>query len=164
MRTAHRLPRIFYGWWIVFSTFLNLFFSVGLVFYGFPVFYPSLVESLHFSRQQVTTGMFLGFAAAAPVLGLLGGAVIGRLGAKVAILLGTGFVGGSLFLTGSVTTLRQYYVLCFTEVVGYVLAGPIPNQGLIANWFRPRCGVAPWVMRTWAWVWAARCHRSWFTG
>src|SRR5216117_4433836 len=66
----YRLPRIFYGWWIVFSAFLNLFFAVGLVFYGFPVFYPSLVESLHFSRQQVTTGIFLGFAAAAPILGL----------------------------------------------------------------------------------------------
>jgi MFS family permease len=35
-----------------------------------------------------------------------------------------------------ISTLRQYYLLCFTEVVGYVLAGPIPNQVLIANWFR----------------------------
>ena len=138
----YRLPRIFYGWWIVFSAFLNLFFAVGLVFYGFPVFYPSLVESLHFSRQQVTTGIFLGFAAAAPILGLLAGALIDRLGAKFAILLGTGFVGGSLILMGSVNTLWQYYMLCFTEVVGYVLAGPIPNQVLIANWFRAMRGRA----------------------
>ena len=92
------LPRVFYGRWIVFSAFLNLFFAVGLVFYGLPVFYPSLVESLHFSRQQVTTGMFLGFSVVAPVLGLLVGALIDRLGARFAILLGIGFVGGSLFL------------------------------------------------------------------
>ena len=135
-------PRVFYGWWIVLAAFLNLFFAVGIVFYGFPVFYPSLVDSLHFSRQQATTGMFLGFAAVAPLLGLLVGALIDRLGARLAILLGTGFVGASLFLMGSITTLRQFYLLCFTEVVGYVLAGPIPNQVLIANWFRVMRGRA----------------------
>jgi MFS family permease len=129
-------PRVFYGWWIVLAAFLNLFFAVGIVFYGFPVFYPPLIDSLHFSREQAATGMFLGFAAMAPILGLLVGALIDRLGAKVAILLGTGFVGASLILMGSINTLRQYYLLCFTEVVGYVLAGPIPNQVLIANWFR----------------------------
>jgi MFS family permease len=135
-------PRVFYGWWIVLAAFLNLFFAVGIVFYGFPVFYPSLVDSLHFSRQQATTGMFLGFAAVAPLLGLLVGALIDRLGARLAILLGTGFVGASLLLMGSINSLRQYYLLCFTEVLGYVLAGPIPNQVLIANWFRAMRGRA----------------------
>jgi MFS family permease len=128
--------RIFYGWWIVAAAFLNLFFAVGIVFYGFPRFYPSLIGSLHLSRQQAMSGFFYGFAVVAPVFGLLAGALIDRLGAKLAILLGIGFMGPSLFLMGSVTSLRQYYVLCFTEVVGYVLAGPIPNQVLIANWFR----------------------------
>jgi MFS family permease len=128
--------RVFYGWWIVLAAFLNLFFAVGIVFYGLPVFYPALVDSLHFSRQQATTGVFLGFAAVAPLFGLLVGALIDRLGARFAILIGTGFVGVSLVLMGSINTLRQYYLLCFTEVVGYVLAGPIPNQVLIANWFR----------------------------
>ena len=134
--------RIFYGWWIVLAAFLNLFFAVGIVFYGLPVFYPALVESLHFSRQQATTGVFLGFAAVAPVCGLLVGALIDRLGARVAILIGTGFVGVSLILMGGVHSLRQYYLLCFTEVVGYVLAGPIPNQVLVANWFRALRGRA----------------------
>jgi hypothetical protein len=27
-----------HGWWIVLATFLNLFFVVGIIFYGFPVF------------------------------------------------------------------------------------------------------------------------------
>src|SRR2546430_13370235 len=97
----YRLPRIFYGWWIVFSAFLNLFFAVGLVFYGFPVFYPSLVESLHFSRQQVTTGIFLGFAAAAPILGLLAGAPVDRPRGQVRHPPGAGFRGGVPHLLGS---------------------------------------------------------------
>jgi MFS family permease len=134
--------RVFYGWWIVVAAFLNLFFAVGIVFYGFPVFYPSLIESLHFSRQQATTGMFLGFAAAAPLLGLLVGALIDRLGARLAILIGTGFVGASLFLMGGIHTLTQYYLLCFTEVLGYVSAGPIANQVLVASWFHKMRGRA----------------------
>src|SRR5689334_5003521 len=28
--------RIYYGWWIVVAAFLNLFFVVGILFYGFP--------------------------------------------------------------------------------------------------------------------------------
>jgi len=140
--THSNSPRAFYGWWVVLAAFLNLFFAVGTVFYGFPVFYPSLVESLHFSRQQATTGMFLGFAGVAPICGLLVGALIDRMGARIAILLGTGFVGASMFLLGNINSLRQYYLLCFFEVVGYVLAGPIPNQVLIANWFRAMRGRA----------------------
>ena len=140
--TSTTRSRIFYGWWIVVAAFLNLFFAVGIVFYGFPVFYPSLIESLHFSRQQATTGMFLGFAAAAPLLGLVVGALIDRLGARLAILIGTGFVGASLFLMGGIHTLTQYYLLCFTEVLGYVSAGPIANQVLVANWFRKMRGRA----------------------
>lgn len=142
MITDCNRPSVFYGWWIVLAAFLNLFLAVGIVFYGFPVFYASLVDSLHFSRRQATTGMFLGFAAVAPLLGLLAGALIDRLGARVAILVGTGFIGMSLVLMGSIHTLHQYYLLCFTEVVGYVLAGPIPNQVLIANWFRALRGRA----------------------
>ena len=86
--------------------------------------------------------MFLGFAAAAPLLGLLVGALIDRLGARLAILIGTGFVGVSLFLMGGIHTLTQYYLLCFTEVLGYVSAGPIANQVLVANWFRKTRGRA----------------------
>lgn len=65
--------RGFYGWWVVLATFLNLFFAVGIVFYGLPVFYPSLVDSLHFSRSQVTQGSFLGFVIVAPAFGFLAG-------------------------------------------------------------------------------------------
>src|SRR5207244_10450597 len=48
----------------------------------------------------------------------------------------------SLILMGSMTRLWQYYALCVTEVVGYVLTGPIPNQVLISNWFHVRRGRA----------------------
>src|SRR5256885_330692 len=71
-----RSTRIFYGWWIVVATFLNLFFAVGIIFYGFPVFYPAFVESLGFTRAQVTQGFLLGFLVAGLPFGFLAG--VGR--------------------------------------------------------------------------------------
>lgn len=137
-----RSTRIFYGWWIVVAAFLNLFFAVGIIFYGFPVFYPALVESLGFTRAQVTQGFFLGFLLVGLPFGFVAGAVIDRIGARWVILAGIGFVGVSLLLMGAMTKLWHYELLCSMEVIGYVLAGPIANQVLVARWFRARRGRA----------------------
>jgi MFS family permease len=146
MSSAQNSPaqpsRFFYGWWINLAASLNLFFTVGIVYYGFPVFYPSLVDSLGFTRAQVTQGFLYGFVAAGLALGFLAGYLIDRMGPRAVIRVGVLFVGGSLVLMGWMTQLWQYYALCVTEVIGYVLAGPIPNQVLVTNWFRARRGKA----------------------
>jgi MFS family permease len=138
----HRSTRIFYGWWIVVAAFLNLFFAVGIIFYGFPVLYPALVESLGLTRAQVTQGFLLGFLVVGLPGGLLAGAMIDRLGARWVILAGVSLIGISLLLMGSMTKLWHYELLCITEVLGYVLAGPIANQVLVTRWFRVRRGRA----------------------
>ena len=142
MRDPGSSPRIFYGWWIVVAAFLNLFFSVGIIYYGFPVFYPSFVSSLGFTRAQVTQGFLLGFLVVGLPFGFLAGALIDRIGARWVILSGVIFIGLPLILMGSMTRLWQYELLCIAEVVGYTLAGPIANQVLISRWFRVRRGRA----------------------
>jgi MFS family permease len=134
--------RIFYGWWVVLAAFLNLFFTVGVMFYGLPVFYPSLVESLRFSRAQLSTGFLLGFAFVALPVGILAGTLIDRVGAQKVISVGIWLVGLSLVLMGSMNRLWEFYILCTMAAVGYVLSGPIPNQVLVANWFRMKRGRA----------------------
>src|SRR5262252_10877226 len=140
--TDGETERIFYGWWVVAAAFLNLFFVVGIIFYGFPVFYASFVESLGFSRAQVTQGFLLGFLIIGLPFGLLAGAVIDRIGARWVIVIGAGFVGISLLLMAKMTKLWQYEALCALEVLGYVFAGPIANQVLVSKWFRVRRGRA----------------------
>jgi MFS family permease len=135
MTTRKAVP-IFYGWWIVLAAFLNLFFAVGIIFYGFPVFYASLVESLGFTRAQATQGFLLGFILIGLPFGFLVGSLIDRIGARTVILSGVGFVGIALLVMGFMTRLWQYEILCVVEVLGYVLAGPIANQVLVACWFR----------------------------
>ena len=120
---------------------MNLFFAVGLVFYGLPVFYTSLVDSLHFTRSQVAQGLFLGFVIVAPAFGFMG-ALIDRIGARRVLRVGILLVALSLVLMGGMTRLWEYYVLCIVEVVGYVLAGPISNQVLVSNWFQAKRGRA----------------------
>jgi len=133
---------IYYGWWIVLATFLNLFFVVGIIYYAFPVFYPYFVESLGFTRAQVTQGFFLGFLLVGLPSGILAGTLIDRIGARFVILAGVGLVGGSMVLMGSMTRFWQFELLCVVDVLGYVLAGPIANQVLVARWFRGRRGQA----------------------
>jgi len=133
--------RVFYGWWVTLAVFLNLFFVVGLVFYGLPVFYTSLVDSLHFTRSQVAQGLFLGFVIVSPAFGFMG-ALIDRIGARRVLRVGILMVASSLVLMGGMTRLWEYYVLCAVEVVGYVLAGPISNQVLVSNWFQAKRGRA----------------------
>ncbi len=133
--------RIFYGWWVVVGAFLNLFLTVGITFYGLPVFYPELVKNLGFSRSQVTEGILLGFLIIAPFVGYIG-SLIDRHGAQSVIRFGLAFVGGPLILMGWTTRLWQYYLLSIAEVLGYILTGPIPNQVLIAQWFRAARGRA----------------------
>lgn len=127
--------RFYYGWWIVVAAFLNLFFVVGILFYGFPVFYPYFVESLGFTRAQVTQGFLLGFLFAGLPFGILAGTLIDRIGARVVILAGVGLVGLSLLLMGRMSHFWQFELLCIVEVIGYVLAGPIANQVLVSLWF-----------------------------
>ena len=120
--TNPQRTNIFYGWWIVAAAFLNLFFVVGIIFYGFPVFYPAFIEALGFTRSQVTQGFFLGMLAIGLPSGLVAGALIDRIGARWIILAGVGFIGVSLFLMGSMTRFWHYELLCIMEVLGFVLA------------------------------------------
>ena len=134
------MKRIYYGWWITLAAFLNLFFAVGILYYGFPVFYPVLVNELGFTRAQTTEGFLLGFVFVGLLFSLVAGALIDRIGPRQVIRWGIGFLGMSLFFMGRMSHVWQYYLLCVVEVVGYTLAGPIPNQVLVSMWFRAKRG------------------------
>ncbi len=134
--------RIFYGWWVVLAAFLNLFFSVGVIYYGFPVFYPAFVSSLGFARAEISQGFLIGAFLVGIPFGMVAGVVIDRVGARWVILSGVALVGLPLVLMGHMTRLWQYDLLCIAETLGYTLTGPIPNQVLVARWFKGRRGQA----------------------
>ena len=140
--TTDATGETYYGWWIVFAAFLNLFLVVGIIFYGFPAFYPYFVQDLHFTRAQLTQGFLLGFLFAGLPFGIIAGALTDRVGARAVILAGVALVSGSLVLMSRITAFWQFELLCIVEVIGYVFAGPIANQVLVARWFERRRGQA----------------------
>jgi len=140
--TSHTGSGTYYGWWIVLAAFLNLFLVVGIIFYGFPAFYPYFIQDLHFTRAQLTQGFLLGFLFAGLPFGIIAGALIDRIGARAVILAGVALVSGSLILMSRITAFWQFELLCIVEVIGYVFAGPIANQVLVARWFERRRGQA----------------------
>jgi len=110
-------------------------------FYGFPVFYPALADSLGFSRAQLTQGFLLGFLIAGLPFGLVAGTVIDRVGARWVILTGVGLIGMSLILMGSMTKLCNYNYSASSKC--WLRTGrTIGNQVLVARWFEARRGRA----------------------
>ncbi|MGI8782395.1 MAG: MFS transporter [Acidobacteriota bacterium] len=126
---------IFHGWRIVAASFANLFVVVGIAYYSFPVFYASLIDEFGWSRAQVTAGYFFSILLVGPIFGISAGFLLDRYGARRIILAGLMFAGTAFLGFAFMHTLLAYYLFYFIQTVGYVSAGPVPNQVLISHWF-----------------------------
>ncbi len=126
---------MFYGWRVAAACFTNLFVIVGIIYYSFPVFYAPLIEEFGWSRAEVTAGFFLSMVVVGPVFGISAGFLIDRYGSKKILLAGLASAGLAFLGFGWMRSLALYYFFYFMQTVGYVSAGPIPNQVLISQWF-----------------------------
>lgn len=109
---------------------------VGIVYYSFPVFYPSLIQEFGWSRAEVTAGFFYSILIIGPVFGISAGFLIDRFGTRLVLAVGLIMAGGAFLGFFSMHSLGAYYLFYFLQSIGYVSAGPIPNQVLISQWFR----------------------------
>jgi MFS family permease len=126
---------MYYGWKIVATCFTILFVVVGVSYYSFPVFYAPLIEEFHWSRAAVTAGFAISIIFVGPLFGVSAGLWIDRYGAKRILLLGLLCSGGAFLGFSLMQSLGMFYLFYFLQTVGYVSAGPVPNQVLIARWF-----------------------------
>ncbi len=126
---------MFYGWRVAAACFTNLFVVVGIIYYSFPVFYAPLIEEFGWSRAEVTAGFFLSMVVVGPVFGISAGFLIDRYGSKKILLAGLASAGLAFLGFAWMHSLALYYSFYFMQTIGYVSAGPIPNQVLISQWF-----------------------------
>ncbi len=126
---------MFYGWRIAAACFTILFVIVGIIYYSFPVFYPPLIQEFGWSRAQVTAGFFYSILIVGPVFGISAGFLIDRYGTKRILIAGLLAAGGAFLGFAFMRSLQAYYLFYFLQSIGYVSAGPIPNQVLISHWF-----------------------------
>ena len=126
---------MYYGWRIAAACFTILLVIVGIIYYSFPVFYPPLIQEFGWSRAQVTAGFFYSILIVGPIFGISAGFLIDRYGTKRILIAGLLAAGGAFLGFAFMHSLSAYYLFYFLQSIGYVSAGPIPNQVLISRWF-----------------------------
>lgn len=120
---------------VALTAFLSLLSLVGLSYYGLPFFYDFMVKEFGWSRATVTSGNAVAKIVVGPLFGYLAGWIIDRFGPRRLML--TGVLMGGLALVGlsQMTSLWMLYAAYLFNALGYVCAGPLPNQILLARWF-----------------------------
>src|SRR5690349_20596178 len=121
---------------LVSTSFLALFAIVGLVLYGLPLYYDFFVKELGWTRAAVTSGNMIGKVLVGPLFGFLAGALIDRVGPRKPMLAGIVLASLALVGLGGVHTLAFFYLFYAMNALGYVLAGPLPNQVLLSRNFK----------------------------
>lgn len=134
----------FYGWWIVFATFLTFGVAVGVPYYNNPFFYDYFAKTpalggFGWTKQQIT----LGFPLAVLATLWIGPILVPRFSPRKLIMVGTGltfltYIGWSQ-MSGS---LWVYYGLWMLYTAGYYLSGPVVHQVIVSQWFRKKRGLA----------------------
>lgn len=120
---------------VALTAFVVLFFIVGWAVWGLPFFYDFMTQQFGWTRAQVTSGNAVGKLAVGPIFGFFAGWIVDRYGAPRLILAGILMAGVALVGLGSISTLGMFYLFYVFNALGYVLAGPIPNQVLLSEWF-----------------------------
>ncbi|HEV8426685.1 MAG TPA: MFS transporter [Pyrinomonadaceae bacterium] len=117
------------------TSFFALFAIVGLALYGLPFYYDFMVREFGWSRTQVTSGNALSKLVVGPLFGFLAGWFIDRFGPRRLMLAGILMGGVALIGLGSMSALWMFYLFYLFNALGYVCAGPLPNQVLLTRWF-----------------------------
>jgi MFS family permease len=127
---------------LVATAFLSLFAIVGLVLYGLPLYYDFFVRELGWTRARVTSGNMIGKILIGPLFGFVAGWMIDRYGPRRPMILGIALATVALFGLGGVSQVSWFYVFFALNALGYVLAGPLPNQVLLSRHFKETRGRA----------------------
>lgn len=137
------LPRrqIFYGWFVVFSSFL-IYFTVSGTRGSFGNFIYPLSNQFGWSIQQISLAASLGtlfYGLAQPFIGF----AVNRRGARIAILSGTLIYGALTVLLAALTQLWQLYLVYGLFMgLSWGSTSNTSNAALISRWFTKRKGLA----------------------
>jgi len=131
--------RRFYGPWIIAACFVTFGLASGLPYYNIAFFYDYLRDDHHWTQQMVTLRAPIAILAtiwAGPLLAH-------RFKPRYLIVAGTGLTCLAFQWFGHLHgSALEYYAAWCVYMLGYLLAGPIPHQIIISNWYRRNRGQA----------------------
>jgi MFS family permease len=141
MQDGKKQPKIFYGWWIVVSCFVNGILLGGFVTMGFTAFVDPIANDLHWSYAQISIAASLRgveVALFAPAIGY----IVDRWGPRRVMLTGIIFISFSLVFLSYVYTLPMFYLGFIIMSLGVGGNSPTVVMTTMANWFRKKLGLA----------------------
>jgi MFS family permease len=117
------------------TSFIVLFWVVGVALWGLPFFYDFMVQQFGWTRAQVTSGNALSRLVVGPLFGFLIGWLVDRFGPRRVMMLGILMAASALVGLGWVSSIGMFYFFYFLNALGYVCGGPLPNQVLLTQSF-----------------------------
>jgi MFS family permease len=127
---------------VALTSFFALFAIVGLALYGLPFYYDRMVNEFGWSRAEVTSGNAISKLIVGPLFGFFAGWIVDRFGPRRLMLVGIVFAAIALIGLGNMNALWMFYFFYLLNALGYVCAGPLPNQVLLSRWFDKSRGKA----------------------
>lgn len=129
----------FRGWLIVAACCVTFGLSTGIPYYNLVFFFDYFRDDHSWPISFVTLG--------APIAVLLtiwvGPTIVPRVDPRKLIIIGTGMTCLAFQWFARLSGAEwEYYVCWCLYMVGYFLAGPIPHQIIISNWFKKKRGRA----------------------
>lgn len=122
------------------AAFIVVFFGFGC-YYGFPVYYPSLIHAFGWSRSQIAGGASLALLVSG-LLSPLVGVLADRRGPRLVLLCGTLIAGLAMALLSRVSNLALAYAAFCAFGVGMSGFSVMVTQMLMAQWFVRLRGLA----------------------
>jgi len=135
------MPKVYWGWIMLFSIALMTFASSGSRF-SFGVFLIPMSEDLHWGRDQLALAASLNLVLAGLLRAVVGFAV-DRLGSKAVVISGVFMCGCALLLSSIAKELWQFYLAYGVLLaIGFAFASPVVVTTVVSQWFVKRRSLA----------------------
>ncbi len=141
MDSNPKRPRVFYGWYIVAASLVNLLYSGGVAHFGFTAVFEPIANEFKWSYAQISLasslrGLEMGLLA--PVVGFL----VDKWGPKKMVFGGSIFLCLGFLLLSKVNSLLVFYLAFILIAFGMSFSGGTVIMTAVANWFQKKAGLA----------------------
>ncbi len=137
MGIIKKIQKLYYGWWIVITSFVLFVFIGGTALYGFTAFFNPIIDEMKWSRAQTSIAFSLRSVEGGVMRPLIG-FLVDRIGPRRCVIAGVLILGGSLIFMSYTNSLLHFYLSFGLLALGFTAALGIAQYAAVANWFRRR--------------------------